>query len=215
MIGNHLKIALRNLSKRKGYSFFNIAGLTIGMTCCLLIFHYVSFERSYDDFPPEAENIVRVRLDNYQKGKLAWQSATVYPAIAPTLRKDFPEVIDFCRLYDAELLLTNEKNQVKFNETKGYFADPSFIKMFHLDISKGNPNTALIAPDEMILSESMAKKYFGNEDPLGKTLSVREPGHVQTYNITGVFKDYPKNSHLIVNYLVSYSTVGKNIKNKG
>src|ERR1700741_5325254 len=128
MVGNYLKLAIRNLGKRRGYAFLNIAGLTIGMTCCLLIFHYVSFEKSYDNFHPEANDIVRLRLDSYQKGKLAWKSATIYPAIAPTMKKDFPEVEDFCRLIDAEVLLTNDANNTKFNETKGYFADPSVLR---------------------------------------------------------------------------------------
>ena len=215
MIRNYLTIALRNLTKRKGYSFLNIAGLTIGMTCCMFIFHHVSYEKSYDDFSPNAKDIVRLRLDSYQKGKLAWQSATIYPAIAPTIRKDFPEVQDFCRLHDAEMLLTNEANDVKFNETKGYYADPSFVKMFDVKIIKGNPSTALNAPDKMLISESMSKKYFGNEDAVGKILTVKDPGSLQTYQVTGIFKDYPKNSHLIVDYLVSYSTLGKILRLDG
>ena len=215
MISNYLKIALRNLIKRKGYSLLNIGGLTIGMTCCMLIFHHVSYEKSYDGFSPVAKDVVRLRLDSYQKGKLAWQSATIYPAIAPTIRKDFPEVLDFCRLHDAEMLLTNEANDVKFNETKGYFADPSFVKMFDVKLMKGNPATALNAPDKMVISESMSKKYFGNAEPLGKNLTVRDPGSLQTYQVTGVFKDYPKNSHLVIDYLVSYATLGKILRLDG
>ena len=215
MIRNYLKIAVRSLTKRKGYSLLNIAGLTIGMTCCMLIFHHVSFEKSYDDFPPMAKDIVRLRLDSYQKGKLAWQSATIYPAIAPTIRKDFPEVEDFCRLHDAEMLLTNEANNVKFNETKGYFADPSFVKMFDLKMLKGNPTTVLDAPDKMVISESMSKKYFGNGEAMGKNLTVRDPGSLQTYQVTGIFKDYPKNSHLTIDYLVSYTTMGKRLQLDG
>ena len=215
MIGNYFKIAFRNLIKRKGYSLLNIGGLTIGMTCCMLIFHHVSYEKSYDSFSPVAKDVVRLRLDSYQKGKLAWQSATIYPAIAPTITKDFPEVLDFCRLHDAELLLTNEANNVKFNETKGYFADPSFVKMFDVNLVKGNPATALDAPDKMVISESMSKKYFGNAEALGKSLTVRDPGSLQTYQVTGVFRDYPKNSHLVVDYLVSYSTLGKILRLDG
>ena len=215
MISNYLKIAVRNLVKRKGYSLLNVGGLTIGMTCCMLIFHHVSYEKSYDSFPPLAKDIVRLRLDSYQKGKLAWQSATIYPAIAPTIKKDFPEVLDFCRLHDAEMLLSNESNDVRFNETKGYYADPSFVKMFNVQLLRGNPATALDAPDKMIISESMSKKYFGNAEALGKSLTVRDPGSLQTYQVTGVFKDYPKNSHLIVDYLVSYSTLGKLLRLDG
>src|SRR5207342_81687 len=106
----------RNLTKRKGYSLLNIAGLAIGIACCVLIFQYVAYERSYDSFPEKADQIVRLRLDAYQQGKLAWKSATSYPAFGPTLKKDFPEVEDYCRLIDADLLLSNDERNIKFKE---------------------------------------------------------------------------------------------------
>ena len=108
MLTNYFKIAFRNLFKRKGYNFLNIIGLTIGITCCLLIFQYVNYERSYDNFEKDAGNIVRLRLDSYQQGKLAWQSATSYPAFGPTMKRDLPEVEDFARIIDANLLLSND-----------------------------------------------------------------------------------------------------------
>lgn len=215
MFKNYLTTALRNIFKKKSYSLLNIFGLTIGMSCCLLIFHYVSFERSYDDFVPDSKSVVRLRLDNYQKGKLAWQSATVYPAIAPTLKKDYPEVEDFCRLIDANLLLSTENNTVKFNENKGYYADPSFLKMFALRLSKGGIDKSLDGPDKMIISETMAKKYFGSEEAIGKKLVQRDQNQVQAYEITGIFKDYPANSHLDIKYLVSYSTFKKYLRALG
>lgn len=214
MFKNNLKIALRNLVKRKGYSFLNIFGLAIGITCCLLIFQYVAYERSYDKFQDDSDRIVRVRLDNYQKGKLAWQSATAYPAIPPTMKKDFPEVEDFCRLIDNNLLLSNEARHVKFNETQGYYADPSVINMFNIRLTKGNPKTAMDGPDKILLSETTARKYFGNEEPIGKRLTVRDNA-VHNYEVTGVYKDYPANSHLVLNYLVSYSTLGKELRQQG
>src|SRR5579863_3489134 len=122
MFKNHLKLAWRSLLKRKGYSALNILGLTIGITCCLLIFHYVAYERSYDTFQPNAGRIFRLRLDQYQQGKLAWRSATVFPAIAPTMKKEFPEVEQYGRLIDANLLLTNPVTNIKFTELKGYYA---------------------------------------------------------------------------------------------
>ena len=215
MLTNYLKLAFRNLAKRKGNAILNILGLTIGMSACLLIFHYVSFERSYDDSISNADNIVRLRLDNYQKGKLAWKSATIYPAIGPTLKKDYPEIEKFCRLYDAELLLSTEDNQKKFNETKGYYADPSFLQMFDISLLKGNPEHVLDAPDKMVISQNMARKYFGNENPVGRRLIYRNPTFTQAYEVTGVFNEYPKNSHLIVEYIVSYSTIGKYMRALG
>ena len=215
MFRNYLTTAFRNIFKRKGYSFLNIFGLTIGMSCCLLIFHYVSYERSFDDFVPDSKNVVRLRLDNYQKGKLAWQSATVYPAIAPHLKKDYPEVEDFCRIIDANLLLSTEKNTLKFNENKGYYAEPSFLSMFDLKLTEGNRKQVLDGPDKMIISERMAKKYFGSEEPVGKKLIQRDQSQTQAYEITGVFKDYPANSHLDIEYLVSWSTFSKYLKEQG
>src|SRR4029079_4989638 len=160
MFRNYLTTAFRNIFKKKGYSLLNIFGLTMGMSCCLLIFHYVSYERSYDDFVPDTKNVVRLRLDNYQKGVLAFKSATVYPAIAPNLKKDYPEVEDFCRLVDANKSFSTENNTVKFNETKGYYADPSFLKMFDLKLTSGSIDHVLDGPNKLIVSESMAKKYF-------------------------------------------------------
>src|SRR6516162_6478352 len=183
MFRNHLRIALRNLLKRKGYSLINIAGLAMGITCCLLIFQYVAYERSYDSFPARADQIVRLRLDCYQKGKLAWQSATVYPAIAPAMKKDFPEVENFCRLIDANLLLSNDEKNIKFNETKGYYADPSALEMLHIQLVSGDPKHALDGPDKIILSETTARKYFGSQDPLGKNLTARY-GRTAHYEVT-------------------------------
>lgn len=214
MFQNHLTLAIRNLLKRRGYSLLNMFGLAIGITCCLLIFQYVAYEKSYDRFGKEAGRIYRIRLDSYQKGKLAWQSATSYPAIAPTMKKDFPEIEDYCRLYDANLLLSNDEKNVKFNELQGYYADPSVISMFNIHLVKGNPKTALDAPDKMLLSQTMARKYFGNDEALGKKLTVRD-GSQRSYEITGVFEDYPANSHLVLNHLVSYSTLGKELRARG
>ena len=187
MLTNYLKLAFRNLKKRKGNALLNILGLTIGMSACLLIFHYVSFERSFDDFVPKAKDVVRLRLDNYQKGKLAWQSATIYPAIAPTLKKDYPEIENFCRIYDAQFLLSTENNDVKFNEDKGYYADPAFLEMFNIQLTKGDRATALSTPDKMVISKKIAKKYFDNADPMGKRLMVRDPQFQRSYMISGVF----------------------------
>ncbi|NUM74599.1 ABC transporter permease [candidate division KSB1 bacterium] len=209
MLRNYFKIALRDLKKRKTYAALNILGLAIGLGCFLLIFEYVAHERSYDRFQDLGDRIVRVRLDSFRGGELMWKSATIYPAIAPAMKKDFPEVEDFCRLHDAELLLANDARNMKFSETKGYFADPSSLRMLEINLQKGDPASALSGPDQIIISEAMAKKYFGDEEPLGKRLTVRDPQGTWSYEVTGVFRDYPRNSHLIIEYLVSYATLGK------
>jgi putative ABC transport system permease protein len=207
MFGNYFKLAFRNLGKRKGYALLNILGLAIGITCCLLIFQYVSFERSYDKFPEQAGNIVRLRLDAYQQNKLSWQSATVYPGIGPAMKRDYPEVEDFCRLIDANLLLSNDEKNVKFTEEKGYYADPSFLRMFNVRLVKGNAEKALEGPDKLMLSETMARKYFGSDEAMGKKLVLRDPAYTRIFEVTGIFKDYPANSHLQINHLASYATL--------
>jgi putative ABC transport system permease protein len=215
MLRNYLKIALRNLLKRKGFTLLNIFGLAIGMICCLLILQYVNYERGFDQFHQDADRIARLRIDNYSEGKLLWKSATVFPAFAPTMKKDFPEIEESGRLHDANVLLTNEARNIKFNEQKGYLADPSILKIFTIPLVKGNPATALNTPEKIILSESYAKKYFADEDPVGKVLKVNGMGNPRVVEVTGVFKDYPKNSHLIIDYLISFSTLGKVVKEDG
>ena len=212
MLYNHFKIAIRQIYKRKIYSFLNIFGLAIGIGSCLLILKYVLYERSYDDFHPFADEIHRLRLDAYRGGELAWQSATVFPAFGPTMKADFPEITDMCRLHDADMVLTNPETQIKFGETKGYYADPSFLQMFQLEFLHGDPHIAFSQPNKMAISESLAKKYFGQTDVVGKQLIEKDPDLFQTYEIAGVFKDYPDNSHLIIDYLLSYKTLAVEIQ---
>jgi putative ABC transport system permease protein len=209
MITNYFRLALRNLAKRKGYSFLNIFGLALGITCCLLIFQYVAFERSFDRFEKKADRIVRLRLDNYHAGELQWKSATSYPAFGPTMKKDFPEIEDFCRLHDADLVLSNDEKNIKFKEDKGYYADPSFLNMFDIHFLSGNKSTALDGPDKIVISENTAKKYFGSSDAVGKKLVFHNPPYTCTFLVTGVFAEFPANSHLIINHLASYATLAK------
>src|ERR1700733_4745694 len=103
MFKSNLKITFRNLWSNKGYTLLNLLGLTIGITCCLILFQYVSFEKSYDKFQKKADQIVRLRMDIHDQGRLTMQSATVPSGIAPLLKKDFPEIENYCRLVDARI----------------------------------------------------------------------------------------------------------------
>jgi len=132
------------------------------------------------------------------------------------MKKDFPEVEDFCRLIDYESVLANPEDNIKYTETKGYFADPSAIPMLGVEVVKGNPAEALNQTHQIILSETTAKKYFGYEDAMGKRLQVRDGGSSGgDLLITGVFKDFPTNSHLLINYLVSYKTLQSQLNAQG
>lgn len=198
---------MRNFWRKKAYSLLNLFGLAVGIACCLAILQYVNYERSFDRFHENGEQIVRLRLDHYQEGKLAWSSATVYPAFAPTMKKELPEVVEACRLHDAEYVMTNPENNVRHAERKGYFADPAVLTMFTIDLMSGDAVAALARPNSIVLSESMARKYFGSADALGRSLVVKDPDFFQTFEVTGVFRDYPENSHLRIDYLVSYRTL--------
>ncbi|HEY5406483.1 MAG TPA: ABC transporter permease [Ginsengibacter sp.] len=227
MFKNHLQIAFRNILKRKGYTLFNILGLAIGITCCLLIFQYVAFEKSYDKFNEKAAQIVRLRLDLHDQGKLTMQSATVFPGLGSRLKNDFPEVKNYCRLIDTRIswlknemvqnnvVLANDERNVKGLEDKGYYADQSFLDMFTIPVVEGNHASLLNGPGKIILSESTAGKYFGNEDAVGKKITVREGGNTYYYEVTGVFKNYPANSHLSFDYLVSYPTFVNMVRDLG
>src|ERR1700722_15059763 len=227
MFKNYLQAALRNISKRKSYTVFNILGLAMGIACCLLIFQYVAYEKSYERFHKNADDIVRLRLDIHDAGRLTMQSATVFAGVAPLIKKDLPEVENYCRLIDTRIswqrndpiqnsiLFSNDDKNIKALENKGYYTEQSFLNMFSLDIIKGDKNSLLNAPNKIILSETLAKKYFGDDDAVGKQITVRESGYKYSYLVTGVFKDYPTNSHLSFDYLISYSTFADMIKQLG
>jgi putative ABC transport system permease protein len=215
MLKSFLKLAFRNLAKRKGYALMNIAGLAIGITCCLLIFEYVAYERSYDNFHENADRIFRVQDEEYQNGRMVVACASAMPGVAPAMKREFPEVETAGRLRKVELLLGNDARNIRFKEPTVYYADESILDIFHIPFVDGDSKTALSAPGKVIISEEVARKYFGSENPLGKTLSVHSSGNTRPLEVTGVFKDYPSNSHLKLSVLVSYPTYSQVIGSYG
>jgi putative ABC transport system permease protein len=209
MTNNYFLLALRNLRNRPAYSLLNMAGLALGMACCLAILQYVLYERSYDRNIGRANDIYRLWIDCYQKEKFAWKSATIFPAYAPTVLREFPEVDAACRLHDAEAVFSNPARDVKFAEKKGYYADNAFLEVFELPLSAGNAADALAAPGQIVLSEALAKKLFGSADVVGKSLQGNFNGWLSALSVTGVFAQFPDNSHLNVDYLVSMPTLGQ------
>src|SRR6185437_8560930 len=156
MLRSFLHIALRNFAKRRGYSILNLLGFTIGISCCLLIFEYVGYERSFDSYNPDAKNIFRVQENDYENNHFAARWATTSPAVGPALKKDFPAIQSFCRLYRADGQLTNPSNNVRFHEEKSYAADAAAIGILDLHLVKGDPATALIGPAKVILNKTTA-----------------------------------------------------------
>ncbi len=200
------KTALRSLTKRKGYATLNIFGLTLGMTCCLLIFKYVAYERSYDRFQKKASQVYRIQLDDYQNGQLAVKNAANYAALAPALKQDFPVIEESTRFFKTHMLLSNEERNIHFIEDKIYYAEPAFLKFFDLQLLEGDPKTALEGPDRIVITEDLARKYFSTEPALGRIITWRSHGRIASLMVTGVCKNYPVNSHLNFSSLVSYKS---------
>ncbi len=215
MLQSFLKIAFRNLTKRKGYALMNIAGLAIGITCCLLIFEYVAYERSYDRFNDNADRIFRVQDEEYQNGRLVVPCAAAMPGVAPFMKREFPEIEEAGRIRKVEFLLGNDARNIRFKEPTVYYTDQSMIDILQLQLLDGDSKTALSRPGKVIISREEARKYFGNENPLGKTLSVHSSGNTRPLEVTGIFKDYPSSSHLKLSVLVSYPTYSQVIGSYG
>ena len=205
MFKNYLKIAWRNVRKNKGYSAINIGGLSIGLTCCLLIALYVRNEFSYDTYHEKADNIYRV-VHYHSPDDLAdrwiWGNAPVGPA----LKADFPEVLEKVQFSGrTDILLRNGQNV--FQEGDAFYADASTFNVFSWPLLSGDPETALQAPYSIVLTETTAKKYFGDEDPIGKPIEgIGGKANDGIYTVTGVMQDIPANSHFKFDVLMSMSS---------
>ena len=187
MFKNYLMVALRNIYRQKGYSFINIAGLALGMACCILIFMWVQDELNFNSYHKIANNIYRVEQDiNYSDGTFH-VNQTPYPS-APVFKDKIPEVVNACRIDQAEILL-NYKGKA-FYETEVVGIDPAYFDMFNSEFIKGNSSTVLIQPHSLIINNEIAEKYFGNNDPIGKTITINNE---YDFIITGVFKKMPQN----------------------
>ncbi|MGB2763542.1 MAG: ABC transporter permease, partial [Candidatus Aminicenantaceae bacterium] len=199
MFKNYIKIAFRNIRKHKGYSFINIAGLAIGLACCLLILVWVLDELSYDKFHENSPYLYRVEENQDYSGRIYHVTVTPYP-LAPALKADIPEIIDATRYVGlgSQLLRHGEK---VFFESGIKAVDPSFFRMFTFPLVKGDSSTALEDPFSLIISEDMAEKYFGEEDPIGKVFSINNR---YDFKVTGVIKNVPNNSYLQFDMVIPY-----------
>ncbi len=195
MIKNYLKIAFRNLTRQKGYSFINITGLAIGMACAIFILLWVQDELNYDRFHQNKDNIFRVVTLFNEEGNTVYGEQTPAP-VASFLKNNFPEIQEATTV-NLGWLTGNSRNIIKFGEKSFYtddliLTDPSFFDIFSFPFLQGDKNTALENPNSVILTHSIAEKCFGSEDPMSKTIQV--DGNPMT--VTGVIADVPQNSHL-------------------
>ena len=205
MIKNYLLIAFRNLKKHKAFSFINIVGLAIGMAAGLLIIQYVVFELSYDNFHAKKERVFRVAQDRYNNGKLSTQWAAGAFATGSKFKANFPQIEDYVKIVGAGPVLAIY-NEQRLSLQKVYFCGNSFFNIFSYPLISGDPKTALQEPFSIVITETNAKKLFGNANPIGKLLNF---GYDQPVKVTGVIKDFPVNTHFKSDILLSYATLLK------
>jgi putative ABC transport system permease protein len=205
MFTNYLKITMRNLRRNKAYSFINIAGLAIGMACCMLILLFVQDELSYDRFHQNKENLYRIQIAwrNPHTGEENENAINPY-RLAEALRTDFPELPQVVRLYPQGRSLIR-RGEKRFNENGFYYVDPNFFDVFSLPLLEGDPATALRDPYTVVITREMARKYFGDENPIGQSLTYDS----DELKITGIMAELPHNSHFHCDFLASMTVANQ------
>ncbi|MBX2963331.1 MAG: ABC transporter permease [Cyclobacteriaceae bacterium] len=201
MLKNYLTSVWRYISRNKTFTIINVLGLAIGITACLLIAQFVAHEYSYDKFLDNNNRIFRIQLDRYNKGELSTRWASGCLGIGPDIKANFPEVDRYVRLAKSNALLAH--GDVFFKEENVFYASADFFRIFSIPLVEGEDSTVLKEPYTMVVSRSLAKKYFGDENPVGK--SMRNNGRV-AYVITGMFEDIPETSHMKIDALLSFAT---------
>lgn len=207
MIKNYFKTAWRNLWRNKVFSAINILGLSTGLACCILMFLFIQNELSYDTYHVHAKNIYR--LTSEAEGPNGKTNLAVTPAPwAPLMKKDYAEIKNYTRLLKAEKTDIGQPGQRHFYESELLYADSTFLDIFSVQLEKGNASKALQQPNSIILTSERARKYFGDADPIGKTLEVNSFVGRVNVQVTGVARKLPANSHFTFNSLVSLQTIG-------
>ena len=204
MLKNYLTVAIRNLFRHKVYSFINISGLAVGIASCLIIASYVYSELTYDRYHENADRIYRVTRDWCGPSGTV-QTMITSPHEGLALRSDFPEAVkSVVRFRPPHNKVVVSYNERQFHEKRFFYSDPAVFQIFSFRPIKGDPETALIEPNTIVLTEKMAKKYFGRVDPMGEIFSVDND---RTFTVTGIIRDIPQNSHFHPDFLASFSTL--------
>ena len=201
MLKNYLKIAIRNILRNKTYSLINIIGLAVGVACAITLYLFITDELGYDKYDKNADQIYRVYVKMFFDGKESVNAKTSAP-LGAALVNNFPEVLNYTRIgfFGNHVFKYNDK---EFREWRVYTADSTFFEIFTMNFIAGNAITALNQPNSIVITESAARRYFSNENPVGKTLNEEGVG---SFIITGLVKDFPKNSHFSCDFLLSMST---------
>ena len=198
MFKNYLKITWRNLLKNKSFTSINIAGLAVGMASAALILFWVQNEVSYDQFHQNKDRLYQMYNRSVFDGKL-WCWGTTPKPMMKALKQDYPQVEQAARVNSANFLFTLGDKHLNIG---GYFTDPDFLTMFSFPLIKGNPKIALNSMKNIVITEKTAKKLFGNEDAMGKTVKIDS---VDFFTVTGVMKDLPNNTDFDFEYLMPWS----------
>ena len=202
MFRNYFKIAWRNLWRSKTFSLLNLSGLTISLAACLIIFFWVKNELNYDTAGVNADRVYRVALTLQAKGQPDKQFALTAAPLAPVLVKDFPEIKSAVR-FEQYAASVNYKTE-HFFSNKFLFADSTFFDVFGYPMLKGDPHTALTGSNSVVITESLAKKYFGNEDAIGKVITVNDTIPLK---VTGIAKDIPATNHFYFDIVCSFGVL--------
>jgi len=205
MFKNYFRTALRNLRKHKLYSAINIFGLTVGLAACLLIGIYISHELSYDRFNKNADRIVRATME-YKQAETVNTVATTGTKVGPQFKRAFPAVEEYVRTFISSSVV--KSGDKVFEEPRVLFADDPFFKVFSFHVIRGNAATALDAPDKIVLTESVAKKYFGDEDAVNKTLTAMG----KEFTVSAVCEDAPQNSQLKFDLVTQFLNLSNGVK---
>jgi len=201
MFNLYFKIAIRYLLKNRLYSFINIAGLSVGLASFILIMIYVNYERSYDRFEG-SESVYRFYMEALKGDNYMPSDAQTANLIGPTVKQEFPEVKEYVRLYRFDRVVFKYNDNI-FKETRGSLADGSYFDVFNYPLQKGNKETALKDVNTIVLTASLAKKIFRNEDPIKKTISAFHEGEEIILTVTSVLEDIPENTHMKTDFLIS------------
>ncbi|MDW3197591.1 MAG: ABC transporter permease [Cytophagales bacterium] len=201
MLKNYLTITYRNLAKHPFYSFINTIGLAIGMSAGFMILQYVYFELSYDNFFENKENIYRVQTNRYNKGELSTQWAAGMAGGGYHLKNDIPEVLDYVQMTQSSAQISQGDDY--FDVEDPYYASANFFQVFSVPLLRGVDSVVLKEPFTVVLSETLSKKMFGNEDPVGQRITMNDS---RDFEVTGVFQDLPERSHMKFDLLYSFKS---------
>ena len=199
MLKYYLKIAARNTQRHKGFVLVNYIGMTVGLTCFLLILFYVKFEFSYDRYHEHGDSLYRIIVDTHEFYRGKDQVSITPGPLAPTLAQELPEVIAAVRIKNRERVIRH--NGELFPETV-YYADPEILELFTFPLAAGDKSTALNAPYNLLLTRESAAKYFPKQNPIGQALYINK----RPYQVTGILENIPENSHFHMDFLSPFST---------